>query len=212
MEWAVLALFVFGLIMIFTMWQGARAQIKYRQDVNAGNMSVIEEVVNAEMERWRTQRPPRGVALSVWNGVRAMEIAHLGEKEIHVSCNAEGQYRMVDGKWQESSSPLKEGMATAVKVIEMLLYDIPHFRPAQVRVDVYTTFRETTGEATRGCILTCTADRERARPIDWDYDPPEKILDALDARYEEASDGRVKPIAIEGPAHAPSSKQNGHKA
>ncbi len=187
MEWAVLGLFIFGLIMIYTMWQGARAQIKYREEVSAGNMPVIEEVVNGELERWRTQRPPRQVPLSVWNGVRAMETVSLDTNSIHVSCNAEGQYRMAEGLWQEVSSPLQEGMAVAGKVIELLLYEIPHFRPDRVQVDVYTTFRDPSGSVTRGRILTCSTDRERARNVDWDSGTPKEIIDALSGDYESAN-------------------------
>jgi hypothetical protein len=195
MECAFLGLFIFGLIMIYKMWQGARAQIKYRQEVQSGNMAVITEVVDAELERWRSQRPPRGIPLAVWNGVRAMELVSLDAEGVHVNCSAEGQYRMLDGRWQEVSSPLQEGMAVAAKAIEMLLYDIPHFRPQRVRADIYTTFRDPGGDVTRGCILTCTTDRERARAIDWDNMSPREIVDTLGAYYETAHDGRALPIA-----------------
>ncbi|MFQ5880284.1 MAG: hypothetical protein ACE5IZ_08945 [Dehalococcoidia bacterium] len=197
MEWALLGILIFGLLVAYTVWQGARGQLKYRQEVQAGNLEVIKEVVETEMERWRTQRPPRGVPPSVWHGVRTMEVASLGADHVHVRCNAEGQYRMAEGRWQEVSAPLQEGMAIAAKGMEMLLYDVPHFQPQRVRMDVYTTFRDTSGSVSRGCILSCSAGREEARQVDWDNMAPPEIIDDLGGRYRLSQQGAAVPIDVD---------------
>jgi hypothetical protein len=135
-----------------------------------------------------------------------METVSLDTNSIHVTCNAEGQYRMADGHWQEVSSPLQEGMAVASKVVELLLYEIPHFRPDRVRVDVYTTFRDPSGSVTRGRILTCATDRERARGVDWDGDKPQEIIDALGGDYQST---RVVGDSVANTANLPRRRRRG---
>jgi hypothetical protein len=90
-------------------------------------------------------------------------------------------------------------MAVGAKVCELLLYELPHFRPAQIQVDVYTTFREGDGYSSNECILSLESSRETARSIDWDEWPPNEIVDALGGRYSMGERGQPLPIIVEPP-------------
>src|SRR5437667_149909 len=74
-------------------------------------------------------------------------------------CQAEGDYRLVNGRWVETANPLHEAMAVTAKALDMLLYELPHHKPGRVQVDVYMTMREPDRVTERVCILSTTASR-----------------------------------------------------
>ncbi len=197
MEWAVLGLTVVFLFFSWVIVQGTRAQLAYRKAIAAGDMDVIREVVEQTLEQWRSMKRPKEVPPNVWRGVQSMELVSLDPSHIRVSVSAEGQYRMVDGRWQEVSSALDEAMAITAKALEMLFYDIPNVRMPWARVDAYTTFRTADGRAERRCILTTTASRQAARNVDWDSWTPAQVVSYLEGRYRLDERGQPLPLEVE---------------
>jgi len=194
MEWALLAIVVLGAGLAYVVWQGTRAALKYRELAQAGDIPTIREIVEQGLEEWRSAKPPKEVQPSVWRAVQTMELVDVGADYIRVSCVAEGQYRLVDGRWQEVSSPLQEAMAVTAKTTDMLLYELPNLKLDSVQLDVYTTYRDA-ASTRRQCILTCTAHREDARQVDWEGWTPEEIVQSLGARYRLDERGQVLPIS-----------------
>jgi len=202
MEWAILAIGILGALIAYVVWQGSRASLKYRELAAAGDIPTIREIVEEAMEGWHSARPPKEVPPSVWHGVQTMELMEVGPDHIRVSCSAEGQYKMVDGRWQEITSLFQEATAVTAKAADMLLYELPNLKLDHVRIDVYTTYRDA-ARARRQCILTCTARRDDARQVDWDGWTPEQIVRRLGARYRLDENGQPLPIGPDEPAAAP---------
>jgi hypothetical protein len=196
MLWALIGLGIFFLLLTYIIVQGARAAIAWRTAAAKGDVDVIRLIVDDSISAWRSMKRPKPVPPEVWRGVQSLQCVEVGPDFVRVSCQAQAEYQMRDGKWAEVRNPLQEGFAIAARVAEMVFYDLPHFRPARVQVDVYTSFREGDSGFTQNvCILSVESDCGRAREVDWDEWTPEEIVDALGARYRLGERGQ--PLAIE---------------
>ncbi len=101
---------------------------------------------------------------------------------------------MQDGRWIEMKNPLQEGMAISARAIDMLMYEVIHYRPDNLQVDVYTDYRDDAGATRRQCVLSTLASREAAREVNWEEWTPEQIIEALESRYRLSDNGRPLPI------------------
>jgi hypothetical protein len=90
--------------------------------------------------------------------------------------------RVVNNQRQELSSPLEVARRVAVRMVERLLYEIPHVRFDEVQVDVYNSYVNTAGEAIAECILVVRCDRQSAAVAPWDTATDEGILEEWDTR------------------------------
>lgn len=194
MVWGILVVVLLTLFIAYVIIQETRAQRHWRKLVERGDISAIEALVRAEIERWRTQRPPKEVPTSLWHGVQTVELQAVGRDYVRVSATAEAQYAVVEGQRQEVSSALHEGMKITVKLADMLLYDIPNVRLQKVQIDIYTTFRDMSGISTQHCILSTIFDRRVAADLDWDESGPEEIIAAVGGRYQLNEQGAAQPI------------------
>jgi len=197
MQWALIGIAVVGIMLAYVVWQGMRAANKYRELAAAGDIPTIRLIIDEALAEWHSARPPKGLPLAVWAGVQTMEVLTVGADYVHVSCSAEGEYKMEEGRWRETKSPLQEAMAIAAKATEMLLYEVPHLKLARVVVDVYTTYRDAAG-ARRERILACDARREDARQVDWDEWTPQQITERLGGRYRLDAHGQALPLSPNG--------------
>ena len=207
MQWALIGIAVVGLMLAYVVWQGMRAANKYRELAAAGDIPTIRLIIDEALAGWHSARPPKGLPLAVWAGVQTMEVLDVGADWVHVTCSAEGEYKMEEGRWRETKSPLQEAMAIAAKATEMLFYELPHLKLARVVVDVYTTYRDAAG-ARRERILACDAHREDARRVDWDEWTPQQITEHLGARYRLGEHGQALPLSpyverVRPPAEGP---------
>jgi len=184
-------------MLAYVVWQGMRAANKYRELAAAGDIPTIRLIVEEALAEWRSARPPKGMQPTVWAGLQTMEILDVGADYVHVSCSAEGEYKMEEGRWRETKSPVQEAMAIAAKAMEMLFYELPHMKMARVVVDVYTTYRDDAG-ARRERILACDVWREDARQVNWDEWTPQQITERLNARYRLGEHGQVLPLSPNG--------------
>ena len=166
----------------------------WQTKVDEGDIEMITQLVEVEVERWHTERPPKGTSAAVWKGIQGVEIVTISLDHIHASTTAEAQFAMVGGKRKQVSSALDEGKRITARLAERFYYDIPHIRPERVQIDCYSTFQEVGGEAGQSCIISTESSREDIVEIDWDDDSPEVIAERLGARYELDDRGVAKPI------------------
>lgn len=209
MQWGLLAVSLVFLLVAYIVVQGTRAAMAWRRAAEAGDVKVISDILDDALSVWRSSKRPKDTPPEVWRGVQSMQPVAVGPDFVHVACEAEGEYRLLDGRWTEVRDALHEGMAITAKAADMLLYELPHFRPAQVQVDIFTSFRDADGVAQRHCILTTTADREAARQVDWEEWTPEQIVEALGGRYRLSETGLPLPIE---PAPPRAAGDNGSRA
>jgi hypothetical protein len=179
----------------FVIFQEARTHRFWRRRVEEGDLEMIGQLVRAEVERWRTERPPKGMAASVWQGVQGVELIELGSDYIRASTTAEPVFALVGGSRRQVSSALDEARRITAHLAERFFYDVPHVRPDRVQIDVYTTFHSLGDEATQRCIMSTIANRTAAAEVDWDNDPPEVTAERLGARYQ--TDLRGEPVPID---------------
>jgi hypothetical protein len=195
MQWAVIGIFIAFLVFAYIIIQGTRAALAWRKAAAAGDVKVIRDIVEEALGAWRSMKRPKEVPADVWRGVQSMQFIDVGPEFVRVSCRAESEYKMFEGRWIEMKNPLQEGFAIGANAAEMLFYDLPHYRPDRIQVDVYTSFREGEGPTTNVCILSIETTRDLARECDWDEWGPDAIVDHLGARYRMGERGQ--PLAIE---------------
>jgi hypothetical protein len=199
MQWALLGLFIVFLIVAYIVIQGTRAAMAWRQAAAAGDVKVIRDIVQDAIGVWRSGKRPKEVAPAVWRGVQSMQMVDAAPGFVRVSCEAQSDYRLVEGRWVEISNPLQEGFGIAAKVSESLFYELPHYRPDAIQIDVYTSFREGEDATQHVCILSLETDRERVKQVDWEEWTAEEIVDHLGARYRLGEQGQPLPIDVAPP-------------
>ncbi len=202
MEWGLLGLSILFLLVAYIVIQGTRAATAWRKAAAAGDVKVISDIVGDAIGVWRSSKRPKDTSPQVWRGVQSMQPVAVGPDFVHVACEADGEYRLIEGRWVETRDALQDGMAITAKAADMLLYELPHFRPARVQIDIYTSFRDSDGVTRRHCILTTTADREVARSVDWEEWTPEQIVEALGGRYRLSDTGLPLPVEPTPPPQA----------
>ncbi len=167
----------------------------WQRKVEEGDLEMIRQLVQVEVERWRTERPPKGTPAAVWQGIQGVELVEIGRDYVRASTTAEPQFALVGGSRRQVSSALDEAKRITASLAERFFYDIPHVRPERVQIDVYTTYHEVGGDVTQRCILSTLARRAAVADVDWENDPPEAITERLGARYQLDNHGGALPIA-----------------
>jgi hypothetical protein len=198
-QWALIVIFFLFLILAYIIVQGTRAALAWRQAAASGDTKVIRDIVEDSLEGWRTQKRPKPVAAEAWRGVQSMQLVHVEADFVRVSATAESDYKLVDGQWLEMRNSLQEGIAITAHCAEMLFYEMPHYRPDRLQIDVYTAFRDESGASRRECILSTEATREIARTVDWDEWTSDQIVEELGGRYCLSDVGRPLAITVEPP-------------
>ena len=199
MQWAIFAIFFGFLVLAYIVVQGTRAALAWRKAAADGDVGVIRDIVEETLGVWRSMKRPKEIPPDVWRGVQSVQFVHCEADFVRVSCQAQSEYKMYEGRWIEMRNPLQEGMAVAAKLAEMLFYELPHYRADRIQVDVYTSFREGDGFSRNECILSIEATREAARDVDWDEWTAKDIVDALGARYRLGEHGQPLPIKVSPP-------------
>ncbi len=203
MEWGILAIVIIFIAVGYIELQGTRASLAWRKAAAGGDVEVIRQMLEETISSWRSMKRPKEVALDVWRGVQSIELVDVAADSARVSCQVESEYRMLEGRWVEVSNPLQGGMAVTAHLADMLIYDVPNLRLASVRIDVYTTFRNSGGASDRARILTTNAQREVAREVDWESWTPAEIVDAFGGRYRLGERGGVLDLGDDEGAEAP---------
>src|SRR2546427_2349187 len=154
------------LIVTYIVVQGTRAALAWRQAAAEGDVKVIRDIVEDSLGAWRSMKRPKEVPAEVWRGIQSMQIVEVDAEVVRVSCQAEGDFRLLNGRWVETANPLHEAMAVTVKGLDMLLYELSHYKPGRGQIDVDTTIRGADRAPERRCNLSTTATRGNRRPND----------------------------------------------
>ena len=181
----------FGLLL----FKEARTHRFWRQLVAENDIQAIRGILDQEIEHWRTQRPPKDVSAMVWAGVQGLDLVGASAEHVRVSTSADPEFGVVDGSREQIASSLDTAYATAMRLVEMIFYDLPNFRPQHVRVDVYTTFRDSEGKAEALPILSVQADRASAMSLDWNQ-PPAVLAREFETTADRAPNGEPRPIEL----------------
>jgi hypothetical protein len=201
-EWGILAIAIVFVIVGYIVLQGTRASLAWRKAAAAGDVEVIRRMLEDAIEVWAAMKRPKDAAPELWRAVQSVELVDVEAESARVTCQVEGEYRQVEGRWLETTSLLQQAFGATARLADMLLYDVPNLRLASARIDVYTTFREPEGPPQHSCILTTTAGRETARDIDWDEWTAEQIVDAFGGRYRLGERGAALPLELEDESKA----------
>lgn len=197
LPFALLGLTVFFLIVTYIVVQGSRAAMAWRTAAAAGDVRVIRMIVDDSLSAWRSGKRPKNVPPDVWRGIQSMQLTDLASDFVRVSTQAQSEHRLQDGIWTEVKNPLHEGIEITARAADMLFYDMPHYRPQRIQIDVYTAFREGEGPSRNVCIMSTTASRDQAREVAWEEWTAGDIVDALGARYRPGEFGQPLPIEVE---------------
>lgn len=200
LPWALLGLTIFFLLVTYIIVQGSRAALAWRSAAVGGDVNVIRMIVDDSLSGWRSGKRPKNVAPDVWRGVQSMQLTDLAPDFVRVSVQAQSEYRMQDGVWAEVKNPLQEAIEITARAADMLFYDMPHYRPERIQIDVYTAFRDGEGSTRNVCIMSTSATREQAREADWEEWSAADIVDALGARYRPGEFGQPLPIEVAPPS------------
>jgi hypothetical protein len=203
MQWALLAIFILFLIFAFIIIQGTRAALAWRTAADEGNLKVIRDIIEDSIKHWSSGRRPKEIAPEVWRGIQSMQLAVVAPDYVGVSMVAASEYKMQDGRWIEMRNPLQEGIAITARATEMLMYEVIHYRPETIQIDVYTDYRDDVGVTDRQCVLSTLATRDEVRGVNWEEWTPEQIIDSFEARYRLSDSGRPLPIEPFTPPEVP---------
>ena len=198
-QWALIVIFILFLVLAYIILQGTPPAPARPVSPASGATQVIRDIVEDSLEGWRSQKRPKPVAAEVWRGVQSLQFVHVAADFVRVSATADSDYKLVDGQWLERRNSLQEGIAITAQCAEMLFYEMPHYRPDRLQIDVYTAFRDKSGASLRECILSTEATREVARTVDWDEWTSDEIVEALGGRYRLSDVGRPLAITVEPP-------------
>ena len=200
LPWALLGLTIFFLLVTYIIVQGSRAALAWRSAAAGGDVNVIRMIVDDSLSAWRSGKRPKNVAPDVWRGIQSMQLTDLAPDFVRVSAQAQSEYRLQDGAWTEVQNPLQEAIEITARAADMLFYDMPHYRPERIQIDVYTAFRDGEGPTRNVCIMSTSATREQAREADWEEWSAADIVDTLGARYRPGEFGQPLPIEVEPPS------------
>jgi hypothetical protein len=193
-EWGIAIILIMLLAITYVVVQETRAQYHWRGLVEQGDVEAIRQLVDAEAERWHTERVPRGVPAMLWHGVQTVEVVDVTANGAYVTCSAEGEFAVVGGRRVETGSALSTGMKVTMKLAEMLFYDVPNVKLDHVQIDVYTSFRNESGRAEPRCILSTLVNRSVVEHIDWEETDAADFAVLTEARFNPADDGALRPI------------------
>jgi hypothetical protein len=192
-EWGILIVVIILVFTAYVIVQETRAQMYWRSLVQQGDLDAIRQLLENEVQRWRSERVPKGTPALLWHGVQTIELMDVTASGARVTCNADGEYALVGGRRVETSSPLAEGMKITMKLAEMLLYDVPNVKLDHVQIDVYTSFRDAGGQAEPRCILSTRVERSDIEHLDWEATTPAEFVSLNRGRFA-ANGTALQPI------------------
>ncbi len=176
MEWGVLFFVLFGLLLGGIVLQATLAARHWRRVIEAGDVDALREAVDSAFDSWERQKPPRGLPPADWQGLQSAAAVAFDHHRCRVSLIAGPDVRVVGRERREVGSAIDVARRVAVRMAERLLYEIPHVHFDEVQIDVYTSYRDRSGEAQTECLLTTRVDRAAATAAPWDEADEAEIL------------------------------------
>jgi hypothetical protein len=168
MEWGVLFVVLLGLAMGGIVLQATMAARQWRKVIAEGDQDALQEAVDTAFEAWRRQKPPKGYPAADWQALLTASVVALDTNRCRVSLLAMPDVRVVDRQREEVGTAIDVARRVTVKMVERLLYEIPHVRFDEVQVDAYTSYFAPDGSSDTPCILVARVPREDAAVAPWD--------------------------------------------
>src|SRR5690606_14506606 len=159
---AIVLILLFGAFLGFLVVQARFAAKEWREVIAAGDESALDELLDQTFDAWRNSRPPRGMAPADWRALHTAAVVAADRDRCRVSLLADPDVRVVAGRRIEAGTAIEVARRAAVRMVERLVYEVPHVRFREVQVDVYHEYRDAAGEAHATCLLTTRATREQA--------------------------------------------------
>lgn len=166
----------------FMVFQARFAARQWRRVIADGDAGALSQLLDDTFEAWRRERPKRGTPPADWRALHTAALVAADHERIRVSILAEPDVQVVEGHREEVSSAAEVAERAAVRMVERLMYEVPHVSFAQAQVDVLTEFRQPHGPSETRCLLTTRATRDQAAYAGWQEDPARAILDEWDTR------------------------------
>jgi len=179
----------------FMVFQARFAARQWRRVIAAGDLKALHELLDQTFEAWRNGRPPRGVAPADWRALHTAALIDATCDHARVSLLAEPDVRVVQGQRVEVGTAQEVARRSAVRMVERLMYEVPHVSFTAVQVDVHTEYRSADGSVTNPCLLTTRATREAASWSDWSAEDVSVLLAEWDTR--EAAPGAPLDPAVD---------------
>tara|TARA_B100000029_G_C17577150_1_gene958515 strand:- start:432 stop:1001 length:570 start_codon:yes stop_codon:yes gene_type:complete len=160
----------------FAVVQAMFAARKWRSVIAAGDYQALLQLLDITFDEWRNSRPPRRMPPSDWRALHSVTLVAANQQYIRVSLLADADVQVVEGSRKELSNQYVVARRAAVRMVEKLLYEIPHVKFDAVQVDVCSEYRTISGETKQQNLLTTHVARSVAALSDWDYGNPEDML------------------------------------
>lgn len=180
-----LACLVVFVIVGFMVFQARFAAQHWRRAIAAGDASALAQLLDETFEAWRRERPRRGTPPADWRALHTAALVAADHRRIRVSLLAEPDVQVVDGRREEVSSTQQVARRAAVRMVERLMYEVPHASFAHAQVDVLTEYRQPDGPAVTRCLLSTRATREDVKFAEWENPDATVLLSNWDTREGE---------------------------
>jgi len=188
---------IFIALIGFMVFQAMFAARKWRSVIREGDRGALLQLLDMTFEDWRNSRPPKGTPPADWRALHTVALIAADRDRVRVSMLADPDVRVVGGQREEVASAFVVARRAAVRMVERLLYEVPHTHFLEVQVDVNSEYRSPDGSAETRCLLTTRAPREVAALSDWDEGTPEELLaewETRDGESGEAPDPDRDPV------------------
>ncbi|MFA7249159.1 MAG: hypothetical protein WC273_05940 [Dehalococcoidia bacterium] len=176
----------------FMVFQAQFAARHWRRVIAAGDLEALGELLDQTFEAWRNGRPPRGMAPADWRALHTAALLAADRERARVSLLVEPDVRVVEGRRVEVGTAQEVARRAAVRMVERLMYEVPHVSFTAVQVDVHTEYRSADGTIVSPCLLTTRATRAVASWSDWERGDASEMLAEWDTR-EAAAGAPVDP-------------------
>jgi hypothetical protein len=184
-------------IFLFVGWAVSTEMFQHRawrRRVESGDVDIVAALVEEALTAWKRARPAQGVSPILWSSIQGAQLISVESDSATLSASAEAEFRSEGGQRIQTASALDVAIATAAKLLDMMMYDVPNLRLGRVRVDVYSTFTSSDGAPVQQPILTTTADRSVAEELVWEGMTPAEVLGRFATTYQRSESGQ--PVAI----------------
>jgi hypothetical protein len=202
---ALVAFLVMVVLLGFMVVQAMFAARKWRAVIKNGDRGALLQLLDITLEDWRNSRPPKGTPPADWRTLHTAQLVAADRDRARVSLLADADVRVIDGRREEVASVYVVARRAAVRMVERLLYEVPHTHFIEVEVDVNSEYRSVDGETQTRCLLTTRATREVAALSDWEEGAPEELLAewrTQDGEAGEAPDADREPLIAAGELEA----------
>ncbi|TAJ20891.1 MAG: hypothetical protein EPO65_02620 [Dehalococcoidia bacterium] len=184
---ACLVTFIVVGIMVVQARFAARA---WRRTIAAGDTQALHSLLDQTLEGWRNGRPPRRTPPADWRALHTASVVAADRERIRVSLLAEPDVRVIDGQRVEAAGAQEVARRAAVRMVERLMYEMPHVSFVHAQVDVLTEFRSPGGDVASVCLLSTQVTREQAADADWEGNDHVAML----AEWQTVEDAPGRPV------------------